>query len=453
MAHVCSIIINKTKNIKIMKTKILLLAIAIQVSAFTFGQMIVNTCQVLLLTDNYNNPGLWTQVGTTTSILGSTFNFNNTIGGVYDRQYRFSGLNSFSSKYFIAQCKFRIISGNGPGHHILTLSSSRIDPVSYDASLSYAPTNNDAIIVDLTAMNPPTSSTSSQNPLSASNPWQYRLRYKIGTTLVTCPQSINALAKNTNTFIKLERAGIGGNDLKLSIFSDATYTTHIPGSPITWCNLPLDSIRPLRYVNHGVYTWAGGFRKLKGKIDNLNICQGLDVPLCPVICEDLDISAGADLVTCCAPAGTQLNCVVFGGTPASISWSPTTGLNNPNILNPISTTTGTYVVMITNNCNQVYTDTVTIISSGGGDLSCCRIGGTGIKPKAFPNPFSDNFSITIAEEKVATVVVSNLYGIVFETKTNASGTIQLGNNLKQGTYSITIIYTDGSKELINAIKL
>ena len=427
-----------------MKKKILLASMALQISLAGISQ---NFCTQQLVTDNYSSTAPWTQVGIKTQISGGLFKFLNTAGAVYDGQYRASNLTTNNSKYFIAQCKFLARKGNGPGHQIMTFSASSIDPVSLDASGSYAATNNNAIIVDLTAALPPSSPTSSPNPLDVSNPWQFNLRYKIGTTLVTCPQKINSLGLNTWQYIKLERGGIGGNDLKLSIFSNSSYTTQIPGSPITWCSLPLDSIVSLPYVRHQVYTWAGGFRRLTGAIDNLKICQGTDIELC---CNQLAINAGADVITCCASAGTQLNATVSGGFPSSISWSPTTGLNSPFILNPISTISGTYVVTITNNCGQSYSDNVTITDNGGG---CCRIGGTGIKPIAYPNPFTNDFSITIPEEKTATLIVSNPYGVQFETRNNATGTIQLGNNLKQGSYTITIVYDDGSREMISAIKL
>jgi hypothetical protein len=440
------------QKLKKMKTKILLLAIAFQVSACAFGQMIVNTCQEQVLTHNYNNSSSWTQTGTSTSIAGGTFNFNYTNGGVYSRQRRSSGLNSLSSKYFIAACKFKPTGGNGPGHHILTLSSSSIDPVSYDAANSYAPTNNDAIIVDLTSLYLAETSISAKKPTSYSNPWQYRLRFKIGTTLITCAQAINSLALNKPTYIRLERGGSNGNDLKLSIYSDPSYTLHIAGSPIFWCNLPLDSIKPLKFVNHGVYTYANPIRALSGKIDSLRICSATDVEFCPA-CDDLIVDTGPDIYSCCPPPEIQLNGTVVGGMPTSINWSPTNALYNPTILNPTAAAAGTFILAITNNCNQTFTDTVTVTFNGEDDASCCRFGGTAVKSSAFPNPFSDNFSIIIPEEKIATVFVSNLYGVVFETKINVSGAIQLGNNLKQGTYSITIVYADGSKELINAIKL
>jgi gliding motility-associated-like protein len=71
------------------------------------------------------------------------------------------------------------------------------------------------------------------------------------------------------------------------------------------------------------------------------------------------ITSSAD-DTIYASQSTQLNTTVFPG--ASYYWTPPTGLNNPNISNPIAspTVTTSYVVNITDQFGCVYLDTVII---------------------------------------------------------------------------------------------
>lgn len=433
------------------KTFIITILLAIN-TIFLHAQS-TQQCNNPILFDDYNSSAPWTFVGPPGSyaISGGLFKYVTTPGGAYRRGYRFVPGLATQSKYFIAQCKFiavKNINTNGPGHHILTLTKLNIDPVSFDASGGYAANNNDAIIVDLTAKFPPFSNTSDPVPTTA-RPWEFNLRYKVGTTLFTCPFTINMPSINTWYYIKLERAGINGTDLRLSVFSDPNYTVHIPGSPITWCGQPI-TIDTLNYVNHGVYTWAGGFRKLRGAIDSLKICRGTDISLCP--CPTLTVNAGPDLFTCCPSSGTQLNATVTGGSPAAVSWSPANNVSNPNILNPIADAAGTYIITVTNNCGQVFSDTVVVT---GTLPSCCRKGSniSGIKHSTIqPNPFKSSLTITLPDNETADILISNMYGTILEQKNNVSGVLQAGSRLQPGSYQLTILYKDGSMEKIPVIK-
>ena len=81
-----------------------------------------------------------------------------------------------------------------------------------------------------------------------------------------------------------------------------------------------------------------------------------------VILSDVVSDAGLDQIAC------EGNPVTIGGSPTSqdpnntISWSPTTGLNNPNAANPIATptVTTTYVVSLTNARGCIGKDSVTV---------------------------------------------------------------------------------------------
>ncbi|RMG32089.1 MAG: PKD domain-containing protein [Bacteroidetes bacterium] len=81
--------------------------------------------------------------------------------------------------------------------------------------------------------------------------------------------------------------------------------------------------------------------------------------------------------TICQGASVQLNAGTGAGN--SFSWSPTAGLNNPNIPNPIArpTATTTYVLTVTDACGDTRTDSVTIhvqppvMASAMPDTSIC----------------------------------------------------------------------------------
>lgn len=86
------------------------------------------------------------------------------------------------------------------------------------------------------------------------------------------------------------------------------------------------------------------------------------------------VSAGQD-VTICEGDDTQLN----GAGGPSWSWSPTTGLSDPSIANPVAnpTSTTSYVLTVTDNNSCVNSDTVNVtvvplpVADAGQDVSVC----------------------------------------------------------------------------------
>lgn len=86
---------------------------------------------------------------------------------------------------------------------------------------------------------------------------------------------------------------------------------------------------------------------------------------------------GFDDVVICPEGQFQLK--VSGGK--SYSWSPTTGLSNPNIPNPIASpdTTTTYIVDVLDACNNPFSDSITVFIDGdtvffelGADTTICE---------------------------------------------------------------------------------
>ncbi|MCU0320533.1 MAG: hypothetical protein MUE88_10725, partial [Flavobacteriales bacterium] len=75
------------------------------------------------------------------------------------------------------------------------------------------------------------------------------------------------------------------------------------------------------------------------------------------------VDAGQATIEICAGGPLQLNAVAGGGqAPYSYSWTPITGLNNPNIANPVSTTTSpiTYTVQITDDAGCTASDAIAV---------------------------------------------------------------------------------------------
>ena len=104
-------------------------------------------------------------------------------------------------------------------------------------------------------------------------------------------------------------------------------------------------------------------------ITNAEGCAGTDQVTVNVNNSTIPVNAGADQ-TVCAGSLAQLNAT--GGV--SYSWSPATGLNNPNISNPVATpsTTTTYTVTATNAQGCVGSDQVTVfVTTSGANIVAC----------------------------------------------------------------------------------
>ncbi|HET6243901.1 MAG: LamG domain-containing protein [Bacteroidetes bacterium] len=106
---------------------------------------------------------------------------------------------------------------------------------------------------------------------------------------------------------------------------------------------------------------------------DLNFCQTVDTVLVTVFPFPV-VNAGSDQSMC---AGSNVQLAATGAT--TYSWTPTTGLSNPNISNPVASPTSTtnYIVTgITNGCQKIDTVVVIVLSlpnvDGGRDRAICE---------------------------------------------------------------------------------
>lgn len=95
---------------------------------------------------------------------------------------------------------------------------------------------------------------------------------------------------------------------------------------------------------------------------------------------DLPVAVASDDVTICQGNSTVINANGSSGSaPLGYAWTPTTGLNNPNIVNPTASpnTTTTYTVQVTDSHGCTATDMVTVnvnpkpIADAGADATIC----------------------------------------------------------------------------------
>jgi len=222
------------------------------------------TCNETIFTNNFSSSSGWTTVSSsgTAYISGGVFNLVNSYCAQYNKTYYSLGL-SVSNTYFKAKCKYTITttnpSGNGVGMLIMGLTAGILDYGTYDASGSYAPTNQDAIAA---VINSPTVTDNNIND------WEFYLSGKKGTGGVSAT-GIFASSSISTYYVQIERTK--SDSAQLSVFTDSSFTIHLVGSPIS---LAIDStITGLNTVQHGTTTGGSGSRMSNATIDNDYICD------------------------------------------------------------------------------------------------------------------------------------------------------------------------------------
>jgi len=131
------------------------------------------------------------------------------------------------------------------------------------------------------------------------------------------------------------------------------------------------------------------------------------------------VNAGVDQ-SLCEGGSAQLNAT--GGT--NYSWSPTTGLSNPNIANPLAnpTQTTTYTVTSTNASGCSGTDQVTVFVGNGLTVS----------------PVIEGSSCCGNDGSIYLPVVGSTGSLTYSWTPNVSNS-NTARNLDAGTYNITVV--------------
>ena len=129
----------------------------------------------------------------------------------------------------------------------------------------------------------------------------------------------------------------------------------------------------------------------------------------------LMISAGTGQ-TICAGGNTPIGGAVTGGTsPYAFSWSPSTGLSNATVANPVASPlmTITYYLTVTdaNNCTSMDSVMVSVDPCGTGINAASGVTGTGYFSIA-PNPNRGSFSVILSSIPVNNLVALEIYNFL-----------------------------------------
>jgi gliding motility-associated-like protein len=160
----------------------------------------------------------------------------------------------------------------------------------------------------------------------------------------------------------------------------------------------------------------------------LGDCGGTVTDSVTVVVSTIDVNAGND-TTVCPGAPVQLNATSTTPPITSWTWTPTTGLSNPNIPNPIASPTVTTVYTVTASNGQCTTsDDVTII----------------VNNSAFNYTAAQNDPVCFSDcNGSATVTVTSGSGPFTYTWSPSGGNGATASNLCAGTYTCVITASVG----------
>jgi len=256
------------------------------------------------------------------------------------------------------------------------------------------------------------------NTLYANDPWG-ATGGQIGQTLLNLVLPVGNIPfqKNIDS-VKIKDSAIGCFNVDLTGFA---FTNNAPIASWHWI-FGDGNFSNSQNVQH---SFANGTYNVKLIVTDLNGC--IDSAVKQLIINNFSIIKSND-TTICKPGSAQL--LASGGI--TYSWSPTTGLSNPFIPNPIASpvTTTTYIVTVTDGGICTKTDSVKVIVSSinltkSPDTTICKnasaqifaSGGvsyhwsptTGLNNPTIPNP-------------VATPLVTTTYKVIVTNSTGCSKT-------------------------------
>lgn len=245
----------------------------------------LGTCSGSLANFDYSNSSLWTPVLTTPNSMGmgwGDMRYYNTPGAVYNRMVAGIPAVTPQSLNLITECTLTITAGNAPGHYVIALTEKDQDPVSVMA-IGYPRTNNDALAVVIKKEGAePTSGNCCPNPC-ASERWLLHIMAKDGANSPIFSTGIPVGCQLPLTYyVRLVRSNCW---TYLGVYSNATFTSHIAGSPV--CMVIPKTIGGFQKLQHGVITWSSAYRKVSMQVDNTRICP-YTTGCTPTSCDPID---------------------------------------------------------------------------------------------------------------------------------------------------------------------
>lgn len=235
---------------------------------------------------------------------------------------------------------------------------------------SYPNTNMDAIYLSLSSDEP--------NNCTDSKAMRFIAYSREGNSAPTPSTGINLISGTSTYYLRLQRTdkALG----LLSVFSDASYSTHIPGSPVCF-SIPT-TVSNLRFLSHEVHAQGACGRVFNGTISNLKIDNNLTCPLSLTpsftanspICEtgqiivDGTASSGSPLpITSHIWSVQECNSAGVPVTGSAIWWSPWFS-GNPFIYNIPGNLSGPQL-----QCGKYYSVKLSVSNCGNSWASTNRV--------------------------------------------------------------------------------
>lgn len=290
--------------------------------------------------EDYNTPTGWTQIGSEVEILNGKVHF---INGAKCREFQKRlqkplGKTLNESDCWEAKFEFTPTSvgtkNNLPytGHVLLGLTAGT-NSFHFDCHdppcTGHNKNTQDGILIIFAAQNPPTGDLF------------FFINAKDSLT-ENRSQRINSLPLGTTHYVKVKKAQ--NNIITLGVFSDSSFTNHLPGSPVT-LNYS-GNVEGLTYAQHGNTIQGESRRQLTGTLDNLCIKWFDPIPA------GSNLKLPKDTLIC---AGDSI--VLNAGIGANFSYLWSTG-DTDSIITVAEE--GVYHLTVSNGCEEFF-DTIDVV--------------------------------------------------------------------------------------------
>ncbi|MEM7367870.1 MAG: T9SS type A sorting domain-containing protein [Bacteroidota bacterium] len=222
-------------------------------------------CKRMVFEDDFSSSAGWQHQGDgSVHVSNGVCLLDHVSCGSYNRLYK-DLQTTLSNTYWRAEFSYSILSPNpsnrGAGAIVLALTAGSQPFISLETGQQYTETIQDGIGVVLFS-----TSTTDHNI----NNWLFLIESKKGdhrsfdlNTGIYLDPSIS------DYYLRLER--VSKAETQMSVFSDSTFSTHMPGSPVNFAIDP--TIDGLSMIQHGTSTPGSPTRLAHAAIDNDLICD------------------------------------------------------------------------------------------------------------------------------------------------------------------------------------